>query len=199
MDKSEEKKIDNTAKKKNLVKRIFLPLMLLVVILIAFFFFTSNLGDNSYDGDLLAADYVMDFPDPEGTRSGNDKTDKPKSDDPYKLYVAANAEKGSFQNAIKAFDQLIQTDDNPKHKFYQGISYLRISKWKEAELIFENNQLKELKNYPLNYYLAVAKIGLEKTDEAIKLLSNPTTGNALYNNEAEKIIKKLERMRSRKK
>lgn len=170
-----------------------------ILLLVAYYLYSSNLGDDSYDGDLLAADYVMDFPDPDNTRSTNNNIDNQLSKDPYKLYSDANDDGTSYGKASMAFKNLIQSDDNPKHKFYLGISLLRESKWKEAEEIFGDNQLKELNNYPINYYLAVAKIGLEKTEEAIELLNTPTTGNTFYNKEAQVIIKKLERMRNRKK
>ena len=170
-----------------------------ILLLVAYYLYSSNLGDDSYDGDLLAADYVMDFPDPNNTRSTDSNIDNQLSKDPYKLYSDANADGTSYHKASMAFENLIQSDDNPKHKFYLGISLLRESKWKEAEEIFGDNQLKELKNFPINYYLAVAKIGLEKTEEALELLNTPTTGNAIYNQEAQKIIKKLERMSNRKK
>jgi len=198
--KLEEKYKDEGPKKRSLGKRSFLLLAAAsILLLLAFFLYTSNLGDDNYDGDLLAADYVMDFTDPDNTRSANANNDSPKSDDPYKLYSDANADRASYHKAIKAFENLIQKDNNPKHKFYLGICYLRLSKWKTAEKIFEDNQLKELKKYPINYYLAISKIGLEKTDEAIELLNTPKTGNAIYNQEAEKIIEKLDRISKRNK
>lgn len=198
MNKLEEKYSDEQPKKKTLGRRSYLLLAAaFILLLLAFFLF--NQGDDSYDGDLLAEDFVMDFPDPDNTRSGGNGSDIKTTDDPYKLYQAENSslDSRSYYKPTKAFQELIKTDDNPKHKFYLGICYLRDSKWKEAEAIFENEQLKELKNYPINYFLAVSKVGLEKTDEAIELFDSPISSYAVFNAEGQKNIEKLNRMRNR--
>ena len=183
----EKKYADEPKVKRGLSRRSYLLLAASSILLLLAYFFINS-GDNTYDGDLLAMDYVMDFTDPDTTRGTNSSDTK----DPYELYSS-----GKYKMALNGFKELIASDDNPKNKFYYGVCLLRLNKWKEAEQVFENEQLKELRNYPLNYNLAVAKVGLEKTDEALKLLNNPSSGNELFNREAEKLRNTLQERRNR--
>ena len=178
-----EKKYKSEPKRKRgLSRRSYLLLAASSILLLLAYFFVNS-GDDAYDGDFLAHDSVMDFTDPETTRSSINSDTK----NPYAQYSS-----GKYRMAISTYKELIATDDNPKHKFFYGVCLLREGKWKEAETVFENEELKALRNYPLNYNLAVAKIGLEKTDEALDLLSNPSSGNELFNREAEKLRNKIQ-------
>lgn len=198
LNKLEEKYVADQPKKRAFGRRSYL-LFAAASILLLLALFLFNTGDDSYDGQLLASGYLVDFPDPDNTRSGDKGDDPKKANDPYKIYreVDSNENTISYKKPINAFRELIKTDDNPKHKFYLGICLLRDSKWKEAEKIFENAQLKELRNYPVNYYLGLSKLGLEKTEEAIELFNNPSSDHFYYNKEAKEILEKLDGMRNR--
>lgn len=187
LNKLEEKYKDESPKKRGLSRRSYL-LLAASCILLLLGYLMVNSGDDKYDGDLLAEDMLLAFTDPDATRG----TDTTTSNDPYQLYS-----KSKYGLATTAFEELIESDDNPKHKFFYGVCLLQKRKWKDAEKVFENKQLQELRNYPLNYNLAVAKVGLEKTEEAIELLKSPSSGNELFNGQAEKYLNRITKIKNR--
>ena len=166
--------------KRNLGRRSYMLFAAASILLLLAFFLFNNKGN--FDVEMLAYQENVASQEPDRTRG----EDGISSDDPYSLY---NDEK--YILAEKAFRTLISNDDNPMHKFFLGETLLKQKKWKDAENIFSDPSLKQLEKYPLTYKLGIAKLGLGKTDEAIKLLNTPTPGNMIYNELAEDLIKKL--------
>lgn len=184
-DKSTRSEIPNKElpKKKSMVRRLVPLAVAASVLLLASYFLFSGTG-YSIDGQLLAEDHSTHF----GLLSETRSTSKIEKGNPYYNYTERK-----HSLAVQDLKTLIATDDDPKHKFYLAVSYQRIGKWKESEKLLEDTGVQQLKDYPLNYFLAISKLGLSKIDEALELLQNPRSGNTIFNEEAEKIVAKINR------
>jgi len=148
---------------------------LLLLVGIAFLIMQMNKG-GSYDKDFLIADNVIHHP------------AKENSNEAYKLY-----EKAEFGRAVSAFEKLIETDKNPSHKFYLAVCHLQNSKYKAAQKLLQQDPVKNIKDLPINYYLALSKVGTNDPDEAIELLNNPTLPSPKLDSKRKKIIRMLSR------
>lgn len=170
----------NSPKKKR--QWIWLAMVFLILGL-AFLFMQLNKG-GSYDKDFLIADNTLIYPssdDPENEVAGLGT----------KAYLHYN--KGNFRAAIKEFKILIAKDNDPKHKFYLAICFLETQKYKAAQKLLLDKKLKDNKMLPINFYLALSKIGTDDPKEAIELLSNPTLPTPILNKYREKLIRMLSR------
>ena len=164
-------------------RRWLLVLGLILLGGLLYLFVQLNKG-GSYDKDLLIADNVVNYPDIETSRS-NDVSSNNKA---YELY-----KKGKHPEAIKEFEKLLKLDQNPKHKFYLGVSLMQEGRYKAAQNIFEHESLNGYKKVPLNYYLALCNIANDEPDKAVELLSNPTLPSPILDNKRSKIIRMLTR------
>lgn len=187
LNKLEEKYQNSDMKNPKKTRRLFFALTAASVLLfLSYFLFFYGEGGKSYDGDLLASDFVINYPTGFESRSSSNNNN---IDSSYVNYVKGEA----LHKAIKDLEKRVEIDDDPKHKFFLAISYQRVEKWKDAEKLLEREDVRSLKDIPSNYFLAVSKTGLRKTKEAIELLEAPKTGKESINMQGEKLLKILKR------
>ncbi len=153
-----------------------------ILLLLGYITFNGS-SSKTYNGQLLASKTMVPYAMPNVSRSNDDIT----KNDPYYNYSKRN-----YPEAINDFQKLIESDNNPKYKFYLAVSYLYVKNWEKAESILSNQELAEI-GYPVNFYLAIAKVGLKKTNEAVELLQKPLTDDILYNEEGQKLLKELKK------
>ncbi len=164
-------------------RKWFAAFGIIFLVALAYLYTQINKG-GSYDKDFLLADNLVPFTDIDGTRS----TDKESKVDAYGFY-----NKRDYKNAIIEFEKLLKIDQNPKHKFYMAVSLLFVNKFEEAQDILEDKELQNYKKVPVNYYLALSKIGTDDPKEAIQLLSNPTIPYPILDKKRKKMIRILSR------
>ena len=174
-----------SAKKvKPIKKRIWLIAAAFLFLLgAAYLVIQLNKGGN-YDKDLIYEEYMADYPDIDGTRSDRNKV----LSKAYKLYNDQQ-----YRPAIFEFENLISNDENPKHKFYLAICLLRVKKFNEAQVLLEHDSLKNFNKVPVNFYLALSKIGTGDREEAIDLLKNPSHDSSILDPKRKKLLRILQR------
>lgn len=164
-------------------RKWLLAASLLFILGAAYLVLQLNKG-GSYDKDFLIADNILNFPLPNGTRSVDVK----------EINIAyVHYQKGDHDTAIKEFEKLILKDNDPKLKFYLAISLLQKQKYKAAQNLLLDKSLKDNRELPINYYLALTKIGTDEPKEAIELLSNPTLSSPIFDKYRKKMIHMLSR------
>jgi len=164
-------------------RKWLLALGLLFLLGLAYLFLQLNKG-GSYDKDLLLASNVPSYPVTDATR-GSDNSNENQAYVHYK--------KGEHSLGVKEFEKLIAHDNNPKHRFYAAISLIETKKYKEAQNMLQHASLKDYKELPINFYLALAKIGTDDPKEAIELLSKPTLPSPILDDKRLKLIRILSR------
>lgn len=157
-----------------------------ILLLLAYFMFNDS-KSGSYDGDLLASNSNISFQSGYETRSNSN--DYSNVDSSYINYI-----KNDFFKAAKDLEKRIEIDDDPKHKFYLALCHLERQKWKSAEKLLENKSMDQLKDFPVNFYLAISKVGQRKTVEAIELLEKSnSSGFIMHNQRGDKLLEKLKK------
>lgn len=156
----------------------------IIILAVAGYFIIANLNQSSPQEIFLA--YMEPYPnviDP-GTR-GDVGT---QSIEAFLLY-----EQGDFEAALTSFDEYLHLNpEDVEIRFYYGISALLTDEneiaEKELQTVADSDS--RLENQA-TWYLALARIKLEKIDLARENLNSLIEGKSSYGPRAEKIMKKL--------